>query len=243
MSGWYRVYSRFYKIARGFYRLQKTSAVFYSCRQTCVQVLCHELPSPFFLYNYTLLQLNQYNRLFLSFCIVIWGTFLSLALHFIFYRESFSFFLSTKLIPWYKSFVWFLCIKALLSPPLLDCQLNLFVKCSLNLDDYLFSRAWKSLSISFTLSPSASTFIFFCVKDSLNKKNSVCCRAPTACFSPALPPDSPIFFLCVKISLCSRFFPVILIVLLSLHRYISSFSSSVFFLFFRENYSYFIFNI
>lgn len=53
-------------------------------------------------------------------------------------------------------------------------------------------------------------FYFFCVKDSLNKKNSVCCRAPTACFSPVLPPDSPIFFLCVKISLCSRFFPLFL---------------------------------
>ena len=52
-------------------------------------------------------------------------------------------------------------------------------------------------------------YFLFCVKDSLNKKNSVCCRAPTACFSPVLPPDSPIFFLCVKISLCSRFFPVI----------------------------------
>lgn len=52
-------------------------------------------------------------------------------------------------------------------------------------------------------------YFLFCVKDSLNKKNSVCCRAPTACFSPALPPDSPIFFFCVKISLCSRFFPVI----------------------------------
>ena len=172
--------------------------------------------------------LTSITNLFSLFVLLFEAHFFSLVLHFIFYRESFSFFLSTKLIPWYKSFFWFLCIKALLSPPLLGRQPNLFVKCSLN-------KFWP---IAFC----QHFYFLFCVKDSLNKKNSVCCRAPTACFSPALPPESPIFFLCVKISLCSRFFPVILIVLLSLHRYISSFSSSVFFLFFRENYSYFIFN-
>ena len=104
------------------------------------------------------MQLNQYNRLFFLFGIVIWGTF---PFHLpTFYRESFSFFLSAKLIPWYKSFFWFLYIKALLSPSRLDCQPNLFVKRSLNLDGYLFSCAWNSLSISFALSPSASNFIF-----------------------------------------------------------------------------------
>ena len=127
------------------------------------------------------MQLNQYNRLFLSFCIVIWGTFLFPRPTF--YRESFSFFLSTKLIPWYKSLFWFLYIKALLSPPLLDCQPNLFVKRSLNLDGYLFSCAWNSLSISFALSPSASNFILFCVKDSLNRKKLVRHPQPTTCLT------------------------------------------------------------
>ena len=160
MFGWYRVYSRFYKIARGFYRLQKTSAVFYACRQTCVQVLCHELPYPFSYINIRCCNLTSITDFFSLFVLLFEAYFFFLVPHFIFYRESFSFFLSTKLISWYKSFFWFLCIKALLSPPLLGRQPNLFVKRSLNLDSYLFSRAWKSLSISFALSPSASTFIF-----------------------------------------------------------------------------------
>ena len=48
-------------------------------------------------------------------------------------------------------------------------------------------------------------YFLFCVKDSLNKKNSVCCRAPTACFSPALPPESPIFSLRENFSLFEVF--------------------------------------
>lgn len=209
MSGWYRVYSRFYKIARGFYRLQKTSAVFYSCRQTCVQVLCHELPYPFFLYKYTLLQLNQYNRLFLSFCIVIWGTFLFPRPTFYFFRESFSFFISTKLIPWYKSFFWFLCIKALLSPPLLGRQPNLFVKRPLNLDSYLFSCAWKFLSTSFVLSPFASTFIFCFAWKILSIRRIPYAVGRQRRVFLLLCRLNHQYFLCVKISLCSRFSPVI----------------------------------
>lgn len=160
MSGWYRVYSRFYKIARGFYRLQKTSAVFFPAVRPAFK---HFATNSHTRFSYIIIRCCNLTRItdsFSLFVLLFEAHFFSLVPHFIFYRESFSFFLSTKLIPWYKSFFWFLCIKALLSPPLLDCQLNLFVKRSLNLDDYLFSRAWKSLSISFALSPSASTFIF-----------------------------------------------------------------------------------
>lgn len=78
----------------------------------------------------------------------------------LFFSWKFLFFSSCRIDLPYKSFFRFHCLKALLSPPLLDCQLNLFVKRSLNLDGYLFSCAWKSLSISFALSSFASTFIF-----------------------------------------------------------------------------------
>ena len=85
--------------------------------------------------------LTRITDFFSLFVLLFEAHFFSLAPHFIFYRESFSFFLSTKLISWYKSFFWFLCMKALLSPPLLGRQPNLFVKRSLNLDGYLFSCA------------------------------------------------------------------------------------------------------
>ena len=85
--------------------------------------------------------LTSITDFFPLFVLLFEAHFFSLVLHFIFYREIFSFFISTKLIPWYKSFFWFLCIKALLSPPLLGRQPNLFVKRSLNLDSYLFSCA------------------------------------------------------------------------------------------------------
>lgn len=188
------------------------------------------------------MQLNQYNRLFLSFCIVIWGTFLFSRPTF--YRESFSFFLSTKLIPWYKSFFWFLYIKVLLSPPLLDCLPNLFVKHSLNLDGYLFFLCVKFSLNKFCPIAFCQQFYFcFAWKILSTGRSSYVIRSQQHVLPLTVPPESPIFFLCVKISLCSRFFPIILIVLLSLHRYISFFSSSAFFLFYRENYSYFIFNI
>ena len=85
--------------------------------------------------------LTSITDFFSLFVLLFEAHFFSLVLHFIFYRERFSFFISTKLIPWYKSFFWFLCIKALLSPPLLGRQPNLFVKRSLILDSYLLSCA------------------------------------------------------------------------------------------------------
>lgn len=133
----------------------------------------------------------------------------SLSPHFIFFVKV-SLFSSCRIDLPYKSFFRFHCLKALLSPPLLDCQLNLFVKRSLNLDGYLFSCAWKSLSISFALSSFASTFIFcFAWKILSTGRSSYVIRRQQRVLPLTVPPESPIFFLCVKISLCSRFFPFI----------------------------------
>ena len=160
MSGWYRVYSRFYKIARGFYRLQKLLRFSIPAVRPAFKYFATNSHTRFSYIIIRCCNLTSITDFFSLFVLLFEAHFFSLVPHFIFYRESFSFFLSTKLIPWYKSFFWFLCIKALLSPPLLGRQPNLFVKRFLNLDSYLFSCAWKSLSISFALSPSASTFIF-----------------------------------------------------------------------------------
>lgn len=141
--------------------------------------------------------------------------------------------------PFSGSFVW----KLLLSPPLLDCQLNLFVKCSLNLDGYLFSCAWKSLSISFALSPFASTFIFFAWKILSIRRVPYAVGRQRRVFLLYCRLIHQYFFSAWKFLFVLGFSPLFIIILLSLHRYISSFFSSVFFLFFRENYSYFIFNI
>ena len=189
------------------------------------------------------MQLNPYNRLFSLFVLLFEAHFFPLPTFYLF-RESFSFFLSTKLIPWYKSFFWFLCMKALLSPPLLGRQPNLFVKRSLNLDGYLFSCAWKFLSISFALSPFASTFIFcFAWKILSIRRTPYAVGRQRRVFLLYCRLIHQYFFSAWKFLFVRGFPPLFLIVLLSLHRCISSFSSSVFFLFFRENYSYFIFNI
>lgn len=160
MSGWYRVYSRFYKIVRGFYRLQKLLRFSIPAVRPAFKYFATNSHTRFSYINIRCCNLTSITDFFSLFVLLFEAHFFSLVPHFIFYRESFSFFISTKLIPWYKSFFWFLCIKALLSPPLLGRQPNLFVKRSLNLDSYLFSCALKSLSISFALSPFASTFIF-----------------------------------------------------------------------------------
>ena len=160
MSVWYRVYSRFYKIVRGFYRLQKLLRFSIPAVRPAFKYFATNSHTRFSYIIIRCCNLTSITDFFSLFVLLFEAYFFFLVPHFIFYRESFSFFLSTKLISWYKSFFWFLCIKALLSPPLLGRQPNLFVKRSLNLDSYLFSRAWKSLSISFALSPSASTFIF-----------------------------------------------------------------------------------
>ena len=137
----------------------------------------------------------------------------------------FSFF-PAKTISWYKSFFRFLYIKALLSPPLLGCQPNLFVKRSLIWDDYLFLYVKISLNKFFPIHHLSAILFSFCVKTSLNKTGPYVIGRQQRVFSPAMSPDSSIFFLCVKISLCTMFSPLYLIILLSLHRYISSYTSS-----------------
>ena len=58
------------------------------------------------------------------------------------------------------------------------------MKCSLNWYGYLFSYAWKSLSIGFGAIAFCQQFYFlFCVKDSLNRKKFVYHPQPTTCFS------------------------------------------------------------
>ena len=138
MSGWYRVYSRFYKIVRGFYRLQKLLRFSIPAVRPAFKYFATNSHTRFSYIIIRCCNLTSITDFFSLFVLLFEAHFFSLVPLFIFYRESFSFFLSTKLISWYKSFFGFLCIKALLSPPLLDYQLNLFVKCSLNLDGYLF---------------------------------------------------------------------------------------------------------
>ena len=56
------------------------------------------------------------------------------------------------------------------------------MKCSLNWYGYLFSYAWKSLSIGFGAIAFCQQFYFlFCVKDSLNRKKFVYHPQPTTC--------------------------------------------------------------
>ena len=172
MSGWYRVYSRFYKIARGFYRLQKLLRFSIPAVRPAFKYFATNSHTRFSYINIRCCNLTSITDFFSLFVLLFEAHFFSLVPLFIFYLESFSFFLSTKLISWYKSFFWFLCIKALLSPPLLDYQLNLFVKCSLNLDSYLFLCVKISLNKFCPIAFCQHFYFLFCVKDSLNKKNS-----------------------------------------------------------------------
>ena len=209
MFGWYRVYSRFYKIARDFYRLQKSLRFSIPAVRPAFKYFATNSHTRFSYINIRCCNLTSITDFFSLFVLLFEAHFFSLVPHFIFYRESFSFFLSTKLIPWYKSFFWFLCIKALLSPPLLGRQPNLFVKRSLNLDSYLFSCAWKYLSISFVLSPFASTFIFFFSWKILSIRRIRMLSGANGVFFSCFAAWITNIFLCVKISLCSRFSPVI----------------------------------
>lgn len=71
-------------------------------------------------------------------------------------------------------------IKDMQSPPLLRIQPDFFVKRSLHWYGYLFSYAWKSLSISFWhIALCQQVYFLFCVNDSLNRKKFVYHPQPT----------------------------------------------------------------
>lgn len=112
--------------------------------------LCHELPYPFSLYKYTLLQpkiIPAFSPLF-CYCYSRHISFFC-PLHFIFCRESFSFSLPAETLSWYKTLSEsFPMIKAMLSPPLLRIQPDFFC-------ETLSQLVWLSF--------------FLCVKISLNK--------------------------------------------------------------------------
>ena len=158
----------------------------FSCRQTCVQTLCHELPYPFSLYKYTLLQQTIIPAFFPLFC-YCYSRHISFLcpLHFIFFRESFSFSLPSEMLSWHKTLSEsFPMIKDMQSPPLSRIQPDFFVKHSLNGYGFLFSYVWKSLSIRFCPIAFCQQFYFlFCVKDSLNRKKLEYHPQPTTCFS------------------------------------------------------------
>ena len=118
--------------------------------------------------------------------IVIQGTFLFSALYILFFAVKVSlFFLPAETLSWYKtSSESFPMIKDMQSPPLSRIQPDFFVKCSLNWYSYLFSYAWKSLSISFCPIAFCRQFYFlFCVKDSLNRKKLEYHPQPTTRFT------------------------------------------------------------
>ena len=85
------------------------------------------------------------------------------------------------MLSWYKTLSEsFHMIKDMQSPPLSRIQPDFFVKCSLNWYGFLFSYAWKFLSISFCHIALCRQFYFlFCVKDSLNRKKFVYHPQPT----------------------------------------------------------------
>lgn len=85
------------------------------------------------------------------------------------------------MLSWYKTLSEsFHMIKDMQSPPLSRIQPDFFVKCSLNWYGFLFSYAWKFLSISFCPIALCRQFYFlFCVKDSLNRKKFVYHPQPT----------------------------------------------------------------
>ena len=86
------------------------------------------------------------------------------------------------MLSWYKTLSEsFHMIKDMQSPPLSRIQPDFFVKRSLNWYGYLFSYAWKFLSISFCPIAFCRHFYFFCVKDSLNRKKFVYHPQQPAC--------------------------------------------------------------
>lgn len=97
----------------------------------------------------------------------------------------------------------------MLSPPLLGYQPNFFVKRSLNSDCFLFSYAWKSLSISLCPATSFSIYIFsFAWKILSIESGSYVISSNLIVLIFPVPPYSLIFFLDVKITLCSMSFSV-----------------------------------
>ena len=90
------------------------------------------------------------------------------------------------------------------------------------------------------LSPSAGNFIFFFAWKILSiGRSSYIIRSQHRVLPLTVPSDSPIFFLSVKISLCSMPCSLFIAVLFSLYRYLLFLSLLFCFLFYRENCSFF----
>ena len=141
------------------------------------------------------------------------------------------------MLSWYKTLSEsFHMIKDMQSPPLSRIQPDFFVKSSLIWYGFLFSYAWKSLSISFCAIAFCRQFYFlFCVKDSLNRKKFVYYPQPTTCLSShRVIWFANIFSRRENFSLFVVLFFVFAI-LLSLYRYLLFLSLLFRFLFYREN--------
>ena len=89
------------------------------------------------------------------------------------------------MLSWYKTLSEsFPMIKDMQSPPLSRIQPDFFVKRSLNWYGFLFSYAWKSLSISFCpIAFCRQLYFLFCVKDSLNRQKLEYHPQPTTCLT------------------------------------------------------------
>ena len=92
-------------------------------------------------------------------------------------------------------------IKDMQSPPLSRIQPDFFMKCSLNWYGFLMRENLSQYV--FALSPCASNFIFcFAWKILSIGRSSSIIRSQQRVLPLTVPPESPIFFLGVKISLC-----------------------------------------